>query len=795
MRLLSAILPLMLTIIIVYLLNKPLGSTPALGVLLDPVNGFWTSAEPVDNDFNAKISLEGAKEEVEVWFDNRLVPHIKAANDYDLYYTQGYIHAYFRLWQMDLQTRAAAGRVSELLGEKALKYDRGQRRKGMVYGAEKKLQAMERNPLTKNALDAYCAGVNQYIASLSKREYPIEYKLMGFAPEEWTNIKTALLLMYMADDLTGDVHDIGLSYYLSNVLTAEEIDFYFPEKVQGSTPVIPLGTQYPAATLQIPQVPTGNVWADIKIPEAPKDNTEDGKGSNNWVVAGARTKSGKPILCNDPHLGLNLPSLWFEVQLTAPGINVYGVSLPGAPGVVIGFNDNISWGFTNNYRDVKDYYAIDVVDNGYYTFNGVSTAFGKRVEVIKIKGKPDVIDTVNYTVHGPVQYDANFEEPNGVQVPLAMKWMAHQESNELISLYLLNRANNYEKFVHAIGYFLCPAQNFIYSDIAGNIALWGQGQYVNKWRGQGKYVMQGKDSSTLWGELIPVSENPHAYNPVQGFLSSANQNVADSTYPYWFNGRFNELRAWRINEVLDTIKNVTVEDMFRLQNDDHSVLARNITPYLLDIVDSNGWGDGEYLQLLKQWNYNYTATSKAATVFQVWWSILYQDIWDVFRQSPDGLLPLPERTMQIMLSNKDELPGLVEKIIISYNKAVDSLNKLETANGIEWYRVKNTSVNHLAKLAPFSFRELKTGGWGNTVNAMKGNHGPSWRMVVEMNEIPQGYGVYPGGQSGNPGSKYYATFLDKWVEGQYYKLSFTAKQQQPPKEQVKYAWHITKAGK
>lgn len=788
MRILRAILPLMLTAILVYWLNRPVGSNPAIGRLLDPVGGFWANAEPVDKDFNTSLSFNGLKDGVEVWFDDRMVPHITAANDYDLYFAQGYIHAYFRLWQMDLQTRAAGGRVSELLGERALKFDREQRRKGMVYGAENSLRAMEADPRTKTALDGYRDGVNSYIASLEEKDYPLEYKLMSFAPEKWENIKTALLLMYMADDLTGKVQDIPLTYYLSHLLTAEEMDLFFPDKIEGSTPVIPEGTEFGEPTLTQPQVPQGNIW--VQLPVIDTQQKETGKGSNNWVLSGQRTKSGSPILCDDPHLSLNLPSLWYEMQLTAPGVNVYGATLPGAPGVVIGFNDKISWGFTNNYRDVKDFYAIDVIDAGHYRFSGAPKSFEKRVEVIKVKGKPDVNDTVNYTVHGPVMYDNSFEGPAGLTVPLAMKWMGHMESNELLSLYLLNRAGNYNAYTEAIGYFLCPAQNFIYADNSGNIALWGQGQYVNKWKGQGKYVMPGYDSSTLWGDLIPVNENPHAYNPMQGYLSSANQNVADSSYPYWFNGDFNELRAWRINEVLDTMHSATVDDMFRLQNDEHSVLARKITPYLLSVIAANGVQD-DYSNTLKEWNYNYDASSVAATVFQVWWSQLYSAIWkEKLGAYPNALYPLHERTMQLILNDKDKLGDVDKLVVASYKKATDSLDKLKQNGGLEWYKVKNTTITHLAKLKPMSVTDIQNGGWSNTVNAMKGNHGPSWRMVVEMKEVPEGYGVYPGGQSGNPGSKYYTSFIDKWAKGEYYRLSFTPKGGQPENDMVKYQWQI-----
>lgn len=792
MRILRAILPLMLTAIIVYWLNRPVGSNPAIGRLLDPVNGFRANAEPVDKEFNTALSFNGLKDNVEVWFDERMVPHITAANDYDLYFTQGYIHAYFRLWQMDLQTRAAGGRVSELLGEKALKFDREQRRKGMVYGAENSLRAMEADPRTKTALDGYRDGINSYIASLAEKDYPLEYKLMSFAPEQWENIKTALLLMYMADDLTGKVQDIPLTYYLSHLLTAQELDLFFPDKIEGSTPVISAGTVFGKPSLIQPQVPAGETW--VKLPVIDTQPKETGKGSNNWVLSGQRTKSGNPILCNDPHLSLNLPALWYEMQLTAPGVNVYGATLPGAPGVVIGFNDNISWGFTNNYRDVKDFYAIDVIDKGHYRFNGVPMAFDKRVEVIKVKGKPEVMDTVNYTVHGPVIYDNSFEGPAGLSVPLAMKWMAHSESNELLSLYLLNRADNYGAYTEAIGYFLCPAQNFIYADKSGNIALWGQGQYANKWKGQGKYIMPGYDSTTLWGGLIPVAENPHAYNPANGYLSSANQNVADSSYPYWFNGDFSELRAWRINEVLDTMHGATVEDMCRLQNDEHSVLARKIIPYLLSIITANGVED-EYSIKLKGWNYNYDANSEAATVFQVWWSLLYSSIWkQKLGAYPNALYPLPERTMQLILNDKGKLGDVDKLVVSSYKKAVDSLGKLKQNGGLEWHKVKNTTLTHLAKLKPMNVTDIQNGGWGNTVNAMKGNHGPSWRMVVEMKDVPEGYGVYPGGQSGNPGSKYYSSFVDKWAKGEYYRLSFVAKGSKPGDGAVKYQWRL-KPGK
>ena len=211
---------------------------------------------------------------------------------------------------------------------------------------------------------------------------------------------------------------------------------------------------------------------------------------------------------------------------------------------------------------------------------------------------------------------------------------------------------------------------------------------------------------------------------------------------------------------------------------------------MLSIITANGVQD-DYSNALKKWDYNYSANSEAATIFQVWWSLLYSSIWkQKLGTYPNALYPLPERTMQMLLTDKAKLGDVDKVIVTSYKKAVDSLDKLQQKGGLEWHKVKNTTLTHLAKLKPMSVTDIQNGGWGNTVNAMKGNHGPSWRMVVEMKEVPEGYGVYPGGQSGNPGSKYYSSFIDKWAKGEYYRLSFVAKGKKPDVDRIKYQWQI-----
>lgn len=855
MRWLKAILLILITLVLVWALDRPWGAVPALGRLLDPINGAMANADPAKDVFPDIAHIRGLQQPVTAWIDDRAVPHIHAASDHDLYLVQGYLHAYFRLWQMDLQTRAAGGRVSEVVGEKALGFDRMQRRKGMVYGAEHSLKAMEAEPHSRVMLDAYRDGVNAFIMTLNFRRLPLEYKLMGFRPEPWTNLRTALLMKYMADDLTGATDDIALTW-LRDRLSPEEFASLYPEKISGSKPVIPEGTAFAPPSLTVPSVPdipdslfahfndrdtTSNHVslsvrpcrygrggegqnAECKIQDS---DAVGGIGSNNWAISGRFTASGAPILCNDPHLGLNLPSLWFEVQLQTPGMNVYGVSLPGAPGVVIGFNDSLSWGLTNNYRDVKDYYEIYPADKDHYWFNGQRKAYDYRHETIGIKGGKTIVDTVPYTVHGPVQYDAQQPDPSESGKTLAMTWMAHRPTNEMLALHDLNKARNYDEFVQAISHFECPAQNFVYADRAGNIALWGQGKFINKWKEQGRYVMEGKDSLTLWGQEIPAAENPHVLNPPQGYLASANQSVTDDTYPYYYNGMFYEFRSWRINAILqqlantnDTVATVHGKDTAlhtgrryflvpysrhnngsysfsgtaiyvgqdSVQNDVHSYLADAMYPFFSAAGNDTAW------------NESLDKESTTATTFQVWWALLCKNIWsDDFEHIPYALWPSPERTMQLLRSDTSlayyddrktpQVENRTDIIMRTHKETHDSLDKLRKTTGLEWYKVKNTTINHLTKIPAFGYTGLKIGGWGNTINAVKQTHGPSWRMIVEMGKDSiRAYGVYPGGQSGNPGSSRYADMLDHWVDGKYYRLLFLPNSARQQSKQIRHTW-------
>ncbi|MGL6268085.1 MAG: penicillin acylase family protein, partial [Chitinophagaceae bacterium] len=520
MRIIGFLVSLLITAGLIFILDSRKVIPAPLGKLLSPQEGLWQNAEPINARFDDELRFPELKGKVDVFLDERLVPHVFAEEDHDAYFVQGYLHAKFRLWQMEFQTHAAAGRISEIIGDKAISYDRTQRRMGMVYAAENALKEMEKDPQIKTSIDAYTEGVNAYISGLNSSELPVEYKLLGYTPEKWTNFKTALFTKAMTNDLAGYDRDFEFTHALQ-VLGEENFRMLFPEIADSLSPIIPKGTPFsvpenlPLAPSKMDSVYLHRTDSTLFTEEF-KPNPAN--GSNNWAVSGSRTKSGRPILSNDPHLRLSLPAIWFEMQLHTPGFNAYGVSFPGIPGIVIGFNDDIAFGFTNSGRDVKDYYDIQFKDETRqeYWFNNSWKKSENRLEEIKVKGALTVLDTVSYTVFGPVMYDKSNEDVLKDNRAYALRWVAHDPSNILKMWHLLNRAKNYEDYLAAIKYFNVPGQNMLFASKNGDIALWQQATFPLRWKDQGLFVMPGKDSSYMWKGFIPQAENPHIMNPVEG---------------------------------------------------------------------------------------------------------------------------------------------------------------------------------------------------------------------------------------------------------------------------------------
>lgn len=755
-----------------------------LGKLLSPQHGIWQNAEPDKEDFTADIPAAGLQGKVEIFLDDRLVPHVFAENENDAYFAQGFLHAKFRLWQMELQALAAAGRATEVVGQAALNHDREFRRLGMVYAAEKALAEIEKNESTKAECDAYTAGVNAYISSLTESELPIEYKLIGYYPEKWTNLKTALFLKYMSYDLAAREQDFELTNTRS-YFGAEKFKLLFPAVQDSLDPIIPGKlVDTPGIRLRQPVNYDTITFENLVVDSSFKPDRDN--GSNNWAISGKRSASGAPMLANDPHLGLNLPSLWFEMHLSAPGLNVYGVTFPGAPSVPIGFNDSIAWGVTNGGRDVRDYYEITFKDDSRkeYLFNNEWLPTEFRVEKFKVKDGVDVFDTVAYTIHGPVMYEGRFGNRGSGLHFYAVRWTAHDPSNELLTFNKLNKASNYADYREAIKEMKTPGQNFVFASKSGDIAMRTQGRWPAKWKGQGDFVMPGSDSSYLWQGFIPDKETPSQLNPARGFVSSANQNPADSTYPYYLGTDYPLPRGMLINRMLASDSSMTVEEMMAMQTDNYNLFAEMALPVIFRNISSqqSNLEISAYLDMLRNWDRRNDANSKGATVFEILWDELYKAVYaDEYRDAPKAsAMPYQTTLLQFLLKDSsyvfidDVSTPESETLPVIVSHALDSafvrIRAVENSGNLEWGRYKDTKIMHLAKLEPFSRMHIITGGGRFMINATKQDHGPSWRMIVNLTAETEAWGVYPGGQSGNPGSRFYDNFIDQWAEGKYYRL-------------------------
>jgi penicillin amidase len=791
MKVFKAIFSLAITLLLIWALQTKFGDVPPLGEFLNPSTGFWQNAESKNIIPTEKLKLKGLQGKVTIRYDENMVPHIFAENDHDLYYVQGYLTAKARLWQMDIQTRSAAGRLSEIVGPKALELDRYHRRMGMTYGAEHTLQGILKDPVMSKVINAYSDGVNAYIKDLKPGGYPIEFKLLNYSPEEWKPINSAYLLKLMSETLAGGSNELAMTNVLDK-FGAQVTKDLFPDYPTHEDPIIPAGTKWDFKPLPIPAPPAA-FKAQMLASMKDKEKIE-GIGSNNWAISGSKTASGYPILANDPHLNLTLPSIWYQMQMTGPGVNVYGVTLPGAPCVVIGYNQKVSWGVTNVDADILDWYQVKFKDNNRteYWYNNRWNKVERKVEVINILGQKPLIDTVLYTHHGPVVYDnADMAKKGRVNVPVgnALRWIAHDESDEFKTFYLLNRASNYADYREALKYYTAPAQNFIFASADNDIAITPNGKLPLKYKDQGKFIMDGSDPANDWHGWIPFEQNPTVKNPPRGFVSSANQSSTDQTYPYYINWKFEGYeRGKRINDRLGAMQKATVDSMRILQTDDYSIRAQDILPTMLKYIDATKLDDNQLaaLDTLKKWNKYCGAKSVGASIFGTWWVKFYTFIWrDNFEDKKTLLYyPTMDRTETLLMKEPNSkwfdsktTPVVETATDILMASFIASVNELVKNHGNigeawQWGKVKPFEVAHLGNVPGLGSGNFITGGTGSTVNALIDGHGPSWRMVVQLGPKVKGYGIIPGGQSGNPGSFYYDDMLKTWQDGKLKELLF-----------------------
>lgn len=760
---------------------------PPLGKLLNPFNGFWQNAESEITLNNELLDFPELKESVKVVYDERMVPHIFAKNLNDAVFVQGYVTAQHRLWQMDFGARFGSGRLSEVLGNRTLELDKTQRRRGILRAAENAVESWKQNPENYAMIEAYVAGVNSYIKSLKVKDYPIEFKLMDYHPEPWSPIKCAIISKNMALNLCARENDLESTNALT-IFGRQTFDFLFPEYNPKQSPIIPAGTpfEFDSIKTQSSEAPKEMIGL---LHHKTLEKADKTYGSNNWAVSGSKTASGNPILCSDPHLRLTLPSVWYEIQIQIPGANAYGVSLPGLSGVIIGFNEHIAWGQTNVGHDVMDWYKIKWADEKKkaYLVDGIEKEVEQRVHKFKVKGTEGwVFDTVKSTIWGPIVYESAAHPKQD----LAMRWIALDPSDpqELSVFKNLNKAKNYNDYLQALQGYDSPAQNYAFASTTGDVAITVGGKFPLKRKEQGRFVQDGSRSENAWQNWIPKTHVPKVKNPTRGFIASANQHSTDPTYPYYYNSSsFDDYRGRHLVNRLNEMDSIGFEDMMALQNDNYSLFGKEATELFLQTIDSSSLNttQKQALKKLQNWNYEFNGDEITPVLFTEWWSEFYGLTWDefnAFEDSLDILYPENWRTLEILetdpsnrffdIKGTQKVETASEIVTNAFKNMCDSLS-LEIKNPTyNWAKHKGTEIQHLGRLPGFSSGTLSIGGYRQALNAISRFAGPSWRMIVELGDEIKAYGLYPGGQSGNPGSKYYDTMLDKWSKGEYYELFF-----------------------
>ncbi|MAV65279.1 MAG: hypothetical protein CMG00_08830 [Candidatus Marinimicrobia bacterium] len=833
----------------IHIFNNKINSIPPIGRFLNPFHGYIVTA----NKSQIYINNLALKDSVEVVWDENDFPHIFAKNDSDLYMVQGYIVSSDRLWQMDFITRLHAGRLSEIIGnnDSVLKNDKFMRRIGITESAKSSLfataycvnqenlkyqdwdglsdcpsgyQLVVKEPEVYDMLVSYSIGINKYIQSLSYRDLPIEYKILDYSPNLWTPLRTCLLLKAMSLDLTGRNTDI-IYTNLVNTFGKDKADFLYSEIPYNNTPII---AREDFSKIENPILPLCDDELSIDSESLEVFNmynvNNPGIGSNNWAVHKDMAKKGHAILANDPHLGLNLPNVWYVMHLSTPEQNVMGATMPGAPGILSGFNDYIAWGETNAAADVSDFYHIKIDSSNFnnYILDNKSVPFKKRVEKYYIRGDalnfPQIyFDTIKSTHHGPILTDTkndNFDSGLSsiyYDVNLAFRWSAHDSSNEIKAFYDINHAKDYEDFEDALLGYKCPAQNFVYADIDGNVAMHHNGKIPIRCEEYGKSILPGHLSTYDWKNFIPYEHLPKVKNPKKGYVSSANQYPMVESYPYYFPGNFwPSYRGSRINDLLDSMisKGVTIDDMKKIQNDDYNKFAEDILPNLLLSLEQNELfiSDSIYLEIhkhLKKWSLRpvHDKDKFEPIIFDKWYENLNHLTWeDLFSDNKNNFVninriyPLYDKLAKLIEnqdywnsewfddSRTDKKENFHDIAYQSFKMTIDDLLKNENLRDKKYKNWKysdyrGTSIHHMLssdRFDSFSRINIKTGGSKWAPNAMKKKFGPSWRYIVEMKKDSiYAIGIYPGGQSGNPGSLNYDNFIDKWKDGEYLNLNFT----------------------
>lgn len=730
-----------------------------------------------------ELSVAVLDAEVTVIRDEQGVPHIKASSDADLYRAQGFVQAQDRMFQMDLARRQASGRLAEVVGEAAVPTDQFFRTFSLREAAKDSWEGYGSD--AKQVLEWYAEGVNAYMEQASENgELPYEFKLLGYEPEPWSEVDSLTIGKFMAYDLGGNWSSLAIRHWaLGN----------FPEDKARE-----LFITYPESK---PAILEANLKNQVQVSGRfnPELLPHEFNGSNNWVVSGDKTKSGMPLLADDPHLGLNTPSIWYQMQLESPEQNVSGVIFAGIPGIILGHNEEIAWGVTNVGPDVQDLYIEkpNPTNPTEFQYDGKWEKAEVRNEPIKVKDGKTVDFEVVVTRHGPIISNVMYDEEDP-SAQFSMQWTALEPTLELQAVLNMNKASNWEEFETALEDFHAPAQNFVFAAKDGTIAYKANGRIPIRKTGDAQLPVPGDSSEYGWTGYVPYDELPKVVNPDKGFIATANNQVIGDSYPYHITDLWAQAyRYERISEVLSARDDFTKEDMMALQMDQHNLQAREFLTDMVGSVESKD-STGQYkemLDVLKTWNQVDEVDSAAPLLFHKWIQQLPVTLFK--EQMPEDIYEMlagkgsiVDQMMRDGYAGKEgawvtEQKGIDEWVYQSFVASVESIQETfgDDVNGWEWGDYHQLTFNHpLAGVSPaFEYflnpKRVPIGGSNITVQAAAFDedgsvtHGASWRFVADLADLSSAYHIVGPGQSGHLKSDWFHNQVDDWAKGNYHETT------------------------
>jgi penicillin G amidase len=783
------------------------------------VLSWWLVRRPLAR-LDGSVVIGGLKDGVFVDRDRWGRPWIRATSLQDLVTAQGYVMAQDRLWQMDLLRRASSGDLSELFGELGLTYDRENRTLGMRQAAERAVA--DASPEIRGLLEAYARGVNDNIAE-RRGKLPIEFLALAYQPRPWTPADTYLINLYMYKTLTSTwKQKLNRQWITEKVGEERARDLFASDSpldhfiwtAGASRPSRAAGVAFPSSTRlddartvggdgDAPPFAAAEWDAARNFLAQFEEESSPIIGSNNFVVSGAHTASGKPLLANDTHLQLSTPALWYIVHLTAPGLNVEGFALPGAPLVIIGHNDRIAWGFTNSNADVEDLYVENFSDvNPFeYSANGKMLTAEVRHQVIPVRGKPDVQLDVVVTRHGPIVHRDAAEQGGRAY---ALRWTALEPGGLDFGFPLLGQAQDWNSFIETTRHIAGPGQNTIYADVDGNIGFTIPARIPVRASGDGALPVPGDTDSYEWTGYIPFEELPRVENPPDGIIATANARTVGPGYKYYLSDRqAGPYRTARLYELLSGRSGLRPEDCNAIQNDIVSLPNRFLASALLQAAKAQQPADARTQRLIANlagWDARATVDSvetsfveytrralfvrllqpylgDAVTKYELWEpQSVYNDVWWRDKVFLENILHTrPAAWLPSGFANYDEL------LLASADDAVAALERQTgqaAESGWNWGRLHLLDMVHPLGRAGLlhdllSIGPYEQGGTIDTVRAMGAGHGPAMRLVADLSNFDQSLMEIPTGESGQYASPDYRDQFTEWFAGRGIPATFT----------------------